>query len=295
MTNNPSRGCGTMKEDSYYLKGFMDSDGHGQLWPWTWVLGDGYDEVILIEFPARQVTVINPAAIMTTKELITAAPRYRPSSDTLKERYADMKTRTRGVGIGDHVGATHYSAHSFAKETKELGPSRKISRDTAIQYNEMMAKYGPLPIMFTHKRVPLFRSIYEQEKALDHVQDTSSEEINWGEKNHNATWLDDKWGQYAEKRQTTGQDHYMVQVLGMIGQLDTNWRAHSHTDAWHEARAFAKSLNYVEQPIGLSWLTGVTYTLPSEGKAQAAEKAQLAMPGVDILDLDAEESEVTNG
>ncbi len=292
MESNPTRGCGTMSDDSFYLKGDGFSS-NGDLWLLTWVLGDGFDEVMLFDLPSRGVTAINPAATIATRELIPVRPQFRSTSETIMARYKDMLTRTRKIGVGDHVGSDNYSAYSFAKELKEHGPSRKISRDTADVFAKLIMEQGPVPIMFTHSRIPLFRSLYEQEKALEYVQSTLSEEINWGNKNENATWLHDNWGQYAVKGQYTGSDHYLIPVLSMLGEIDRNWRRHMHTEAWHDVRDWAKSLDYVEQPFCLSWLTGVTYTLPATDKEQAAEIVGRDMPGVDILDLDAEE-EVTD-
>ena len=51
---NPTRGCGKKKHDAFYGEG-GGFYSNGALNVWTWLLGDGIDNNVALEIPARQV------------------------------------------------------------------------------------------------------------------------------------------------------------------------------------------------------------------------------------------------
>lgn len=294
VDRNPARGCGTKQHDAYYMEG--DVGAGGALWAWTWFLGDGLDNYIWIspkDVPVRGTVVANPAACIIEQVFIKGEVPYEADL-ILKDYYRDMLTRTRHIGSADHVGSKYYSAWEFALETREYGPSRRITKKMAKVFAELFMKYGPFPMLFAHK-LPVFNSQSQRDHVLEAVQACTTETINWQGKWFDACWEYGEWGQYAREGQDNGYRHFMVPVLQAIGEWERSMSLvpDGYVDEhWARAKEQFKKLRYIEQVFGASWMTGITYTLPKEGdKDRAAEKAQEAIPGIEILDIDEHEKE----
>lgn len=284
---NPSRGCGTKKHDAFYLEGAVGAVG--DLYAWTWCLGDGLDDSILLALPPRQESFINPAATITSGELYLADDVYVPAEYD-HALYGRVLQSTRNIGIGDHVGSQNYSAYGFAKECGVYGPSRRVSRETAMRYAALMeelkraGKSHCLPIMFTHSRVPVFVSEWERKMAYQIALLFGWYDGLWQADSHpEACWLVDDWGMYSRHDQYPGNRSQMIPILAVVEGIDREWSAHRHDRQWQEARAFYDTLAYEDQPIGLSWITHVTYVLPADGRF---DPELLNVPGLQFLDLE---------
>lgn len=276
---NPPRGCGTKKENSFYLEGGEMRPG-GTLHAFTWCLGDGLDDVAPIAVPPRVVSVCNPAASIVEGTLVKNP--YEPavwSSDL----YEQLQTAVPTHGVGDHVGSNNYSAYTFARETQWHGPSRRVPEAVAAAQALYIYEHGPIPVLFTHSRIPVFRSEAEMEEAMGWACDlynTDFAQYRVGE----ASWRRDNWGLWARKGQNTGDDHYLIPILQVISTMDITWRSRSDMKIWQEARDFFETLRYVEQAFGLSWITRVTYTLPQD-EAQRSEIVKEMPELFNVIDL----------
>jgi hypothetical protein len=285
MSGNPSRGCGKKKEDSFYLEGSPPS-GSGNVWAWTWCLGDGIENIAPLIFPPRQVTFVNPAACITTGDIVLADDDFK-AAEWQYDLYARMCLAMKTIGIGDHVGKNHYSCTSFAKETNEYGISRRINKDTALVYAALIAKVGALPMLFTHSRVPVFTDINQRQQAIDIALNMwpgfKSDQMHM-----EATWQMTDWGMYnsPRRKQYNGNHSFMVPILNIVSALDNDWSLHKQDPVWQEAKEFYETLIYQEQPFGLSWVLQVTHTLPKDGQV---DKSLLDVPGLRFLDLGQEE------
>ena len=85
---NPSRGCGTKKEDGCYGEGPEEAEG-GILRGWSWVLGDGINNVIPLNIPPLIMVICNPAATLAARELVKTSIGEKslgPEGDTDKIR-----------------------------------------------------------------------------------------------------------------------------------------------------------------------------------------------------------------
>jgi len=281
MSNaNPNRKCGTKKENSFYLECAMGAGG--ALSSWTWLLSDGIDEVITIKLPPRSMTVINPIATIVEREIVLAdesTDRYN-SKDEKSLLYEHLRSKTRDLGIGDHVGSDNYSPHDFAEEVRNYGPSRKVSRLNAETYALILKKYGPFPIMFAHSNIPVFRDKHQRDKAI--ALGMGIDDRYW----HNeyvSTWRMLDWGQYVRKDQVDGRNQYIVRFLEILDKVRTVRATPENQDAYIQFNAFMKGVTFMEQPFGLSWITKISYTLPSSGILE--DESILKIPGIKILDL----------
>jgi hypothetical protein len=144
----------------------------------------------------------------------------------------------------------------------------------------IIARGGPIPMMFTHQLMPSFRDTAELSLALDHV--SRMYDIDWSEKYMQPTWTHDNWGTYARLNQWNGFSHFFVPVLTAIEDLYGNDGDTDDEIRW-EAHKFFRSIRYEEQPFGMSWLQRVSYTLPADGDPN---EDILNLPGIHIIDLD---------
>lgn len=280
---NPGRGCGTKKENAWYLEGSLFS-ADGPLWAWTWLLGDGVENLFFLGFPPRGMELINPAATIALREKVLDKPEFHPFGDREREEYNRMRQATRTLGLGDHVGKQHYTPYSFANEVSHYGPSRRVPEKIAIALNETMRERGAIPIIFTHSEMPIFDTYEKAEEARDIIEALYPDVVNWNDLNYEPTWIHADFGQYAEREQYTGSDHWLTRVLRAMNDLKNGYLEGSQ--AALDARSFFATLRYREQALGMSWITGVTYTLPKGDKFTAAAEAAAKAPGVNILDLD---------
>lgn len=277
--SNPERGCGRKVHDAFYIEGGPMSAG-GHLYPFTWLLGNGLSDFIFLNLPPRQMIFINPAATITTQELIRAEDRYMPSTVKEEAFFANMCSRTKRIGLGDHVGKSYYSPHSFAEETQQYGPSRRVTPDMAREMKHIFQEHGPIPFMFTHTDMPIFTTKDEMKEAKAIVSDCISGGVEWRAKWNRPVWAHPSWGQYAVENQWTGWNHYLVPILSVMHAI----RFRTRDDIYYQrARNFFGNIRVGEQPFGMSWMTKVTYTLPKDGKIERD------LPeGINVVDLDEE-------
>lgn len=277
---NPQRGCGTKKADSTYAEGGSFSSG-GALHPFSWILGDGMEHGtnLLIGQAPMGMTWFNPAATLTRGELVWADAEFVPQTDTEAELYEHYKTKTRTVGLLDHVGSSHYTAYEFYDEVTEYGPSRKIPKKFAGMIAKVINKMGPVPIWFTHSDLPLFREDPQQWAVLDAIKGVMSEDPDWLNKNFEPTWLHENWGQYARGNQYQGNDHYLRLVTSYVSAVKGRDR---DTPAWGDLIDAIGKAPMVEQVFGASWICKISYTLKDDG---TADEDVLSIPGLNIIDL----------
>lgn len=274
---NPQRGCGFKVENAFYLEGEIRPGG--SLHSWVWCLGDGLEDVAPVAVPPRAIVGANPAASIVEGTL-TENP-YEPA-EWNADLYERLLQSMPHQGVADHVGANNYSAWSFAQETSWHGASRRVPPAQAKALGLYIFENGPIPALYTHSRVPAFRNETERERAIVFTRDLYNTDFTdyWIRE---ASWQNTGWGMYARKNQDRGEAHYLIPVLRMVDKLDCHWGSVSDLDVWQEAKAFFDSLRYVEQTIGLSWLTRVSYTLPTNEK----ERSELVkeIPGLFLIDL----------
>lgn len=280
---NPKRGCGTKDNDACYAEG-SEFSADGMLQPWVWLLGDGINENLYLEVPPRQVIMINPVATITLQSLIGLEWPYEIPEE-LQPLYERLNQATKSLGIADHVGATAYSAFSFAAEVLDYGPSRRISKDMARELAEIVFNSGPIPMLFTHNRMPVFRHAEDRLNARMLIEDCM-DKLDWNRHDYlKPTWLHDNWGMY--RNNWVGNEHYMLPILTGLSIIDHGWKEVKNSKPWQRLKDFlgnADHVRFMEQPFGMSWLCKITYTLDENGQA---DPEMLDVPGINILDLDA--------
>ena len=283
---NPTRKCGKKKADGFYGEA-GDSCAGGFLWPWTWLLGDGIDKTILANVPPRKMVLINPAATIAAGELV-----WKGDAGTIEdmELYNQLSAdKTKSIGVGDHVGRM-YTPYNFAQECKLYGPSRKMTEQEAAAIGKLIHHVGPLPIMFTHSEMPIFKDIEQRDEALRLIAECRNVDLS-----HyylSPVWEDKNWGQYAVSDHLHGSNNYLVLVLEFLDRLFKDWKEYKIEPGYKEARDFFKGISFVEQPFGLSWLTNISYTLPKDGES----KRDLdVIPGLKIIDLNGDDDEFSEG
>lgn len=289
---NPKRGCGTKKHDSFYAEADVGQGGH--LASWCWLLGDGLvgGDILPMRIPPRGQVIINPAATLTLRDLFVADGPFQPLTSDQAEVYTHYKNRTKHIGVGDHVGSEHYSAFSFAKETAYYGPSRKMAPDMAKIMAHIIYQAGPVPILFSHARVPLFKADVNIEVMQQLIDEAEADYIklpgtgiDWQSKNYEATWLHSDFGMSARLDHYLGKDHFMVAILQALDMVDRQWSEVSHLKSWQALKSKFNKMIFYEQAIGLSWLTRVSYTLPASDSRYKPEFLQ-SIKGLHIIDLD---------
>jgi hypothetical protein len=285
---DPERGCGTKANDACYAEGGGFS-AQGTLRPWTWLLGDGLVDNIYLKVPPRQIVVINPVATITLRSLIGSAwPFEIPEKQ--QALFNRLSEATKNVGVADHVGTKYYSPFSFATECIDLGPSRRISKDMAKELAEVVWKHGPIPMLFTHSRMPVFRHEENRARAFSLVKECyeNDDEENWDQFDYlEPTWLHKNWGMYGEN--WAGHQHRTLPILTTLSIMDRAWKKVSDSESWNRFKMFFTNKDYVqfiEQPFGMSWLCKVSYTLDENGQA---DPEMVDVPGLNIIDLKAVE------
>jgi len=283
---NPERGCGTKVNDACYAEGEMSL--HGMLARWTWLLGDGLTENIYLKVPPRQIVMINPVATIAFRSIIGHEWPFEIHEDA-QPLYNRLSEASKNVGVADHVGTKYYSPFSFATECIDLGPSRRISKDMAKELAEIVWKNGPIPMLFTHSRMPVFRHEENRMRAINLVKECyEDEEDKWDRFDYlEPTWLHKNWGMYGEN--WAGHTHCILPILTTLSIMDQAWKKVSDSEAWNRFKMFFTNKDYVqfiEQPFGMSWLCKVSYTLDENGQA---DPEMVDVPGLNIIDLEAVE------
>jgi len=271
---NPARGCGTKKRGGYYAESEMEAGGILNMW--TWLLGDGLEggENCLLSIPPRRAIYGNLAASLALGEFI---PLDAPTDfNGLEGFYEALKGRTSSVALFDHVGSKFYTSWAFATEAKQYGPSRRIMPAMA----EELAKYVPLPIVFTHSQMPLFRDEVERAEAVYFIEELMG--VNGADLSMEAIWFNQEWGIYSGN--DAGDSHYMTYILSLMWRLK-KW-TDKQDDLYQEARKFFNGLNYAEQPFGVSWITRVGY-VPKNDADETDVADDLTAKGINLIDLNA--------
>lgn len=276
---NPPRGCGQKKKGGYYLE--SDGSPFGMLHKWVYIHGDGIEggDNPYAAIPPRRSVYGNLAASLMFGEFVSNDVPLDVAATwagfpALQEFYAGLRARGCEEALFDHVGSNNYSAYSFQREVLEYGPSRRVTQQMA----EELAKKTPIPIVFTHSRIPVFRDEAHRETAValgrwfaDVVYSTMP------------TWFAPKWGLYA--RQETGSGHYLDMVLRIVDRLDRDAKNVAGNELYEEAKAVLADARYVEQAFGATWITRVTY-VHQDGEDKAAVAAAMAQKGIQTLDLE---------
>ncbi len=276
---NPVRGCGTLVPGGFYLQN--SSSPIGTLSPITWVLGNGVagDCHPFIEIPPRGAMEFNPAATLLFNEFCETRPEI--DVDDLIP-YEDMAKRTGHIGIADHVGAEHYTAHAFVSELRELGMSRHVSPDFAFMVNKWVRKQGAVPVFFTHPQIPVFRSVDEREVAYrlarEYFVNDSAQDVDlfWSHE----TWKHPEWGMNV-KYPWKGWGHEYVLILALV---DAAYNAKKE-DRYYGARKIIRQWEYQESWFVATWCNRVCYVLP-EDRIVPKEVGQARLA---IIDLEAKD------
>lgn len=260
---NPNRGCGTLKAGGTYVRADADG-GPSQLEVWSWLLGSGREGQLNYHWKAapRGVELINLPASIYFNEVIT--------DDTeLPDDAADNIKALPRMALLDHVGATFYSPHSFAEETKLYGPSRRIPEPIA----KIIAPFVPIPIIFVHSQIPIVDS-GRLTDLVDWAQLPLNSEVviaptptfpNWGIN-------DTDWH---------GNEHWMTDVLKAI-HIATKGKQ-VEPEKFLPA-TLASAVSMYEQTFGVSWVTSVVNVVPKGGYA-AKKMADLYSVGIEPVQI----------
>lgn len=242
-TNDPERGCGQKKEDSFYLEAERREDG--TLRAWTWLLPGMGREPIYSTFPPRSHTIIDLDATLANRSVIVWGTPAKTG-----EWLPDVPA------LGDHVGETFYTPWSFYKEIRQYGPSRRVSSVQAMTFSELLANYGKVLIAFEAK-LPVVkdRKTAEQLRALACiVLDLDEEDYH----DINDTWRHagfspEFWGY-------DGGESWLIPILRLASTKEEDLFDYD-TEAYATFREMVSKLEWANQIYGFSWITTLTYTL----------------------------------
>ncbi len=279
---DPPRGCGGKEEDACYLE-TGEFDPNGGLNSWTWLLGDGFERTIAFskeQVPPRQVVGIDPVMTILFETYIAADGPSIPIPKAKLARYEHLRVATKSPGVADHVGDQFYSAWGFYRECMQFGPSRRVTKQVAKVMSEIINTVGPIPMVFSHPKIPIFRDNIEWVKAAEHVTNVLGTDFEFNYLF--PTWTHDNWGMYARRDQWIGKSHFMLPFLQVIHKLKDDWQELKDIEEWKEARKFFNGLRYAKQTFGCAWLCKVSYTLP--GSAEPDEE-MMELPGINVIDL----------
>ena len=271
---NPPRGCGTKKKDAFYLESGEVGD-RGTMWAATHLLGSGLLEDLdtirgcNIKVPPRQMNVYNIPGTIANAQLEPVTQGFVPVDVENGELYERLKNvRVKRVGVIDHVGSSHYSPREFSLELSMLGASRRTTPEFAMMVSAFIRRVGPVPVLFTHSRMPVFETEMDRDEALAQMMFDARPE------NLRATWLNPDFGMF------TGMDNgggsYLHNVL-------------RHIDEGYEF----PGVSFCEQPFAASWYTRVSYTLPDDGMVNERIQQMYDRGLINIIDLDEIEKEVS--
>ena len=278
--SNPKRGCGYKVAGGFYAE--CEFGAGGILSPWTWVLGDGLEGGVncLAAAPPRRTVYGNLAGSLVLGELVGSdVPLYFVKDDEAMV-YEGLKQRSGTVALFDHVGSKFYTAWSFAEECKQYGPSRRLSPVMARE----LAGQVPLPIVFTHGRMPLFRSVEARSKAIwlmnELIDGFVLEDYGVG-----PTWLAESWGIYSGME--NGADSWLRPLLSVWHRLEKDWHLVKDNPLFQEAKVIFDNCLLVEQLFGVSWITKVGYVPEKEEDVQEVAQ-RMGKMGIGVIDLEAE-------
>lgn len=234
---NPNRGCGNLVKGGFYGQGRFGPNGTLEVW--TWCLGEGV-------WGGRNLNLApqNPRGmdvIRLRETLFNLAYSTAPLAFT-----TEVLDRLPEYALLDHVGSAHYTPWSFANEVKRLGPSRRIHRDIA----PTIAKYLPIPILFTHGWIPSV----DREQRIDLMQWSGAV----GEWFMEPTHEHPEWGIYAADT-WHGDGHWQVPLLAEL-----NRRCEGYKLIGNMPEPLANATLLDEAAFGISWITDVCYITTGE-------------------------------
>jgi len=244
------RGCGHLVPGGYYLSSADCFSSSGGFHAVTYPFGNGFNQLIDCSIvKPRNMMTVNPAASFVIGGI--TKPDMTPKSWSYQDGalYSGLAGRIgRLLGLVDHVGSNYYPTPSqFTEELFEHGPNRHLPGAVVKQ----IAKMLPLPVIFTHRMVPVFKSA-EQIARLMACCEAKMDSFRADERHYGPNWLREKWG--ALRSYDRGGDHFMIPAMQL---LDTYASRRHNLDpddlVWQEVGRIADDIYYEEQPFAISW------------------------------------------
>jgi hypothetical protein len=262
ITNNPKRGCGTLKKGGYYAQGQPRESG--TLASWSWLLSEGsYHHAIYAD----------------------SVPRRKPSlllfHNTLEDRQIVMDGKVfisphlalPSYALIDWVGKGNYSPWDFAQETATHGASRRIDSATALTLASVINKAGAIPIVFAHPHIPVFEGS-NIKNFIEHTKSFAELFADNGELYTSDTWNHPDFGMNAGNWH--GDNHWIVPVLRQL-HLENNNKSSVFSPN------LASEMMIVPQIFGASWINKVIYVKhPHETKETLSPIVSHGIVPVDI-------------
>ena len=194
--------------------------------------------------PARGMLEIDPAGTLTMGEIV---PYNVPNlySGEYQETYERMVRMVKDRGLVDHVGSNNYTVWEFLEELRLQGVNRRVPP----AFIRSVAMHLPLPIMFTHSKVPVFNDAKHLESVFSYIRQVK--ELSHSEPHFGANWLRGDWGMYSD--QGNGGDNAMIDVYQVMHRLER--KEYQRVGAWVDLETIFREIRYEEQPIAMSWVT----------------------------------------
>ena len=239
------RGCGHLVPGGYYLSSVGCDSKFGTLQNVTYPFGDGTDNVIYCKgvVPSRGMLLVNTAATFALQSVTQFDASSLSFRDGQRNLYESLCQRVLDIGLIDHVGTRHYTPVQFIAELYDRMPNRRIHPELARK----LANLLPLPVVFTHSHIPVFRDERERDVALALYEEYA--ELN--DVRLDTNWMLDDWGVFANNYD--GRDHYMLPILALLDKVTRDWQQLAHSGYWRRVKKYFDSLTYAEQPFAISW------------------------------------------
>ena len=183
--------------------------------------------------------------------------------------------RVPRMALLDHVGSSHYTPFSFAREVEAFGASRRVPRDVAAR----IAAHLPLPLVFSHAWMPILEQspyipeIYNLLFALDEI---ASDVFN-ATHNFDPTYADPEWG--LRSGQHTGKDHWIIPLLKYLG-FDGKEAPLSK----FFPKSVTETIMMAETIFGATWVTRAVYV--TQGDETDDELERLIDQGIEPVIAD---------
>lgn len=268
---NPERGCGTKKDNSWYMECEITSEGTAVSWVYCFGshINDGRNFMPNVSAVGMQ-QINMPASLLDG--LIT--------NRTDHPMYEALAKKIGILGWLDYVGDGYYSGMSFANEAITMGVSRKVTKENAM----LALETAPTVILFL-KKMPLFSTIEDAQRvsimAIDYLQSRAILDGNQRESYRmGPCWLEPDWS--FEKDGWWGDTHYMRLIMTALHWLKADTSGPS--DFGNEMREMARLGKFRAMPFGMSIINRVSYTKPLDGKEMDRDANKF---GVSIIDLEA--------
>lgn len=259
------RGCGHLVPGGYYLSSAGSFASNGRFHAVTYPLGDGLNDIIdCTGIPSRNMMTINVAATFALGQITKQEMIPTTWQGENRDLFDGLKKRVGEVGLIDHVGSNSYSwPNKFADELFEYGPNRHLPPNMVRQ----VAKYLPVPVVFTHRRVPVFRNQSQIDRLMACCQ-ALLDSFNPAERYFASNWKRPSWGALAHYER--GDDHFMIPAIAMLEAWDRQWLRHE--PVWQEVGSIAAEIQYVEQPFAMSWFFRAIKIVDDKHPIDAADR-----------------------